>query len=171
MEFAVTTVVGGSTRRHRIIVLETIPRHVVTIEVRCALYGNRWSIVLTEMTTRVSVATRFSGMANPAPVELLAAGYTNPARIQINPQHAGTVEGSLVTRPRGGWLAPGPRLTGGKASTAPCLPLFGWRRRSARPSRRLPGRRISLGGPEGEARPPAPALAPQQQLPPPSPPR
>jgi hypothetical protein len=81
MKFAVTTVVGGSKRRHRIIVLETIPRHVVTIEVRCALHGNQWSIELTEMTTRVSVATRFSGMANPAPVELLAAGYTNPARI------------------------------------------------------------------------------------------
>ena len=30
------------------------------------------------MTTRVSVATQFSGMANPAQVELLAASYTNP---------------------------------------------------------------------------------------------
>ena len=60
--------------------LKVIPRHVETIEVRCALYGSRWSIGLTEMTTRVSVATQFSGMANPAPVELLAAGYTNPAR-------------------------------------------------------------------------------------------
>ena len=33
------------------------------------------------MTTRVSAATRFSGMANPAPFEQLAAGYTYLAQI------------------------------------------------------------------------------------------
>ena len=65
--------------------LEKAPRHVVTIEVRCARHENRWGIGLTEMTTKVSVATQFSGMANPAPVELLAAGYTPCSRIDELP--------------------------------------------------------------------------------------
>jgi len=141
--------VGGSQSRHRIIVLETIPRYVVTIEVRRALYGSQWSIGLTEMTTRVSVATQFSGMANPAPVELLAAGNTNPARIIIIP----------------------PARVIGDRRREPCLPLFGWWRRPARPSRRRPSGRLSLGGPGGEAHPPSPALVPQQQLPQLLPPR
>ena len=103
------------------------------------------------MTTRVSVATQFSGMANPAPVELLAAGYTNLAREQISSPTRATGDRRLEPGDEANRRLAGPESTPDAGST--------------------PGDRISLGGPGGGAHPPPLALVPQQQLLQPSPPR
>jgi len=132
------------------------------------------------MTTRVSVATQFSGMANPAPVELLAAGYTNPTRIyvcspaRVTGDRRRGPEDETILRLAGPGSSPDGCSTPamkGKASTTPRLQLLDWGRRWVRPSNWQPGDRISPGGPGGGAHPPSPALVPRQQLLQPSPPR
>ena len=87
------------------------------------------------MTTRVSVATQFSGMANPAPVELLAAGYTNPAREWIaSPTGVTRVRRRKLGDEATGRLgspdsSPDDQSTTAEkcqAFTPPCIPLLDW---------------------------------------------